>query len=352
VGAEGRGPQQDGGDGKKRWWEDAPIIKYQLKGGESLREIAERYSIPLADLMAMNPGVDPDQKGGSINLPIPITPDARGGLLSILGGLHSRGLDGRTLLYGSLKTEAWEIIWNELSPVEQEIEMALFKTKDQADGAPFNHIHAYKWGFVQAWMERNQALIEDIANRYGVDPALVAGILASEILYDYDYADLISDFLGVGDGPGYSSAHSTTMLAAYAHYETSKSHLEVKLDLGITHPWDADPNAPAIGSDGYNQYMNTDAGAISAAAMVARYYTNAYVKNSTQGHNPQNLSTADMAVIWGAYRQGVPGVPPTPEGSGTGYGSIEDYQRAASGELGPNATLAHPVMKYTKEMFK
>ena len=62
----------------------------------------------------------------------------------------------------------------------------------------------------------NRKVIDDMARRYGVDPALLEGVIASEIDFDRDRKDVILDDLGrkgigIGQGWGVAAVHGDTL---------------------------------------------------------------------------------------------------------------------------------------------
>ncbi len=265
--------------------------------------------------------------------------------------------------------EQW---WNSLSLTEKIIEQMLARTA--GTNAAFAHIPEHTFDNVTGWVEENQDTIEEISAHFGVDPALVAGILASEMLYDYDRNDSLQDTLGViPDAAGYANVHIETFMLAYRHL--------VQHYTGTDNPWLRDPNAPLpIGPEPFGTdplmwpepdeitnwrsrpwigpniaslgaYARTDEGAIALTAVVLRWLVDHYVADPAAEHDPYNLSPQDMAVIFAAYRGGIQGVSPEAPNYAFPEGVIQFQNWLRENPLGDNASLAYPLMLYSQDIF-
>lgn len=181
----------------------------------------------------------------------------------------------------------------------------------------------------------NRQIIEEMATRYGVDPALLAGIVASEMDFDYGIDDSLQDVLGyIGietkGTVGISSVGEETL-------ETAIEYLQDHNSPGFK--W-----SQVYDFDIHNR--TSDRGAIEGAAIVAAWLTNL--------HGGVN-SAEDMAVVWGAYRRGIQDYSP----NGGGY-SLKGFQNnIANGtdnfkteyKMGKNAYISQPYFEYFQEVF-
>lgn len=188
--------------------------------------------------------------------------------------------------------------------------------------------------------KHNRAQIEAMSKRYGLPPALLSGVVASEQDFDHGANDVAQDALGrrgvpSGDGAGIASVHTDTLQTAISylnshHLPGSKQALAYDQGIRNRSSFDGSVEAAAISTA---MYMNGKGGADS----------------------PQ-----DMAVIWGAYRNGVEGVsPPQPPGSDYGY-SLKGYrQNQANGapadprfQMGKNAYMSEPYFDYFQTLYR
>jgi len=268
---------------------------------------------------------------------------------------------------------AW---WNSLgkgnpqrSTAAREIEVALASPETQ--DATFDHIPEHTFDFVADWIEGNRATILGKALRFDVPPALVAGILACEMLYDYSINDKGSDEWGIDLrgtlAAGFASAHYETVVLAREHYDKvssgpdSPTH-EIPWPYWAWY-WVALPiNIPVYERyfefREYWEFLMTDAGAITIASLVARWLVDPYLSEEVEKdlipfarrkRETETLTAEDMAVIFGAYRAGISDW--SPLGS-IGYASIKDYQTTLTNlGLGDIGKLALPVMKYMLTQF-
>ena len=398
------------------WWQEENII-VRYRTDETVEEVASRmisprpvpfpnddpyydqlYETHLLEsegiprlLRELNP---PGSATGIVFIPAP------GWWVSSKSGIirHS----GRTL-YDLPSSERYEVEvwWEELSPVEQEIELALAATSNARPGsANFDNIRSFE--FVMEWIAKNSKAFEDYSGN-GMLKALPELLIASEYLFDYGGRDGQQDF-GVRhsivpderawNSVGISNVHYATLFDAYYR-------IQAQLEEGSEHPWHSNSNAPdlstieqlepdnealqAHASDIYMpqgrwtddskfsdlapeqqeavrfslldemyaakladhpelrqqiaQYLVTDEGAIHAASMIAHMYLNDYI--STNWEAPQDILqiAEDLA----------------PEDMARIWGryrsGLELFERypVASGELGPNARLALPIAEHLLE---
>ncbi len=303
---------------------------------------------------------------GIINIPLP------GWYLDNRNMYRIAALDGRTLLYyaDNVVTQ-----WQELSPTEQKIEMALTATAN-ADAGEANFDNIQSFDDALDWITHNKGLINIYADNAQVPEEILRVILTSEILYDYGALDAWQDAavrhniplsIDIGwQATGVANVHYATLIEAY-HYIASR------LPESVEHPWDLDPNAPDLsgfptldldeqteqeleelptderdaeifrqretryGELTYNQkkavaiYLVTNEGTINAASMVTSMYLDQYITQKWK--DPQNfaeiaenLSPKDVARIWGRYRSA--------------------YEPLDAAVFGPNAQLARPIAEY------
>lgn len=183
-------------------------------------------------------------------------------------------------------------------------------------------------------------LINRLARRYGIPPALLAGVVASEMEFDLDVPDQILDGLNrnlgvqLWTGPGIASVHTRTLRDAvnYIGEHQLPGHSNALLRV-----W---PEAPF-----HNKGADLPV-SIEAAAIATSMYNHAHGGSRT----PE-----DMAVVWGGYRSGVRDVGP----SGHGY-TLEGFRRnEANGaddlppemRVGKNAYMSEPMFAYFQQHF-
>lgn len=184
----------------------------------------------------------------------------------------------------------------------------------------------------------NRKVIDDLAARYGVDPALLEGVIAAEIDFDRDRKDVILDKLGRGTGIGIGQGWGV----AAVHGDSLDKAIDYLKDNKLPGSQDA---------QNYDKDVENRAsfeGSIEGAAIMLAWLADVKRKNGGSVD-----SAEDMAVIWGAYRAGVVGVSP----GGGGFASPEDYaNNKASGtdkylpefEVGGNAYQSTPFFEYFK----
>jgi len=243
------------------WWQrDNIIVPYHT--GESIEEVALRMIGPppnkelsgdqyaelliahekeFEEFIAYLEVLNPEYEGsGIMSIPLPGW--------TIEAGSFSFGT--RTLFRSLDKTspEQW---WEELTPVEQKIEMALTATANaRKDIANLDNL--YPLDRILNWVEKNGELIEKYANAARIPPRILKANLAPEFLYDYSWSSYLQDTLvrdrdWVFDHPrawsstGVSNVHFATLSEAY-------NYIDVRLPDGAEHPWNSDPNAADLSS--------------------------------------------------------------------------------------------------------
>jgi hypothetical protein len=154
----------------------------------------------------------------------------------------------------------------------------------------------------------NQAKIDEMAKRYGIDPALLGGVVASEMDFDYNVKDELQDGfwrnspLHVNVAPGITSVRTDAL------------------------KWGADylKQHGAPGADAAAQFIQDDPtrnhgadfdNSVEAAAVVLAALTDVRRSNGASTSTP-----TDMAVTWGAFRSGIRDVMP----GGSGY-SLDEF---------------------------
>lgn len=166
------------------------------------------------------------------------------------------------------------------------------------------------------WVKDHQSQIISSAKRNGLPFELVAGILASELDFDYSRWDqYIDNALKAGGdkaiaaylkarpnpGPGIASIHLSTWEIVQQYY------LDCGYDLGETFA----PGGQTLSQIEWFKTLLTPTGAIEGASAVARFLadyrtgSNGQPKKTTHYND---LNAVDMAQIFGAYRAGVGGL--------------------------------------------
>jgi hypothetical protein len=233
--------------------------------------------------------------------------------------------------------------WAGLSATEKEIEEALAATNTEhctggpKPRSPFLHIEQHSFDFVSGWITSNTPQISDVAARLSVDPALVAGVLMSEMLFDYDWKDQASDWsarqgipITAAGGFGYSNAHEAQRQQAFEY---------------IQQFFESGPDNIVNIGDVDESWLTTDYGAILTAAIMIRWVVDPYIDQVGIDYTAAvELPAEDMAMIWPAYRAGIVDA----------FGDVETFQSFLTVKgltSSCNAQLALPIMRYTKMVF-
>jgi hypothetical protein len=187
----------------------------------------------------------------------------------------------------------------------------------------------------------NQQTIQQIANRYGVDPALLAGTVAAEMDFDHSSQDVFQDGLGrnlivLGNGPGIASVHGETLKWAKDYLAAHRPAIAALY-----------PKDPGNRSEFNNSVRDA---AVVLAALTAYRQDAAQAKGVTVTSNSAN----DMAVIWGAYRTGISGVSRPDKGGYEPDGFLKNQANGATGKfsIGSNAYQSQPYFELFKQFFK
>ena len=166
------------------------------------------------------------------------------------------------------------------------------------------------------------------ANRYGVPPEIVAGVLEAEIRNDTDFTDIVGD-IGlriipyvnefVDMGPGVGNIHLSTARSISQYYEDNYQEC-MPLHLGFRQ--DESRAALSLKLVRHRQNVNV------VAAYVRQFADYRFGSNGrplTTGHaDLSEWTMADAIAIWHGYRYGVPGV--SPSADEYGFLKLEDFQ--------------------------
>jgi RHS repeat-associated protein len=268
------------------------------------------------------------------------------------GCINDRTLYISDIIYGHYEVatpDELSIWWNKLTPTEKAIEEALADTNtpECQGNAPFGHIDAHTYDFVMNWITSNSSDIQRVSEDLRVDPALTAGILAAEMLFDYSPVDQYSDttgLLGTGvsaaGGYGYSNAHLDTRQLAY-------EYIQPLIESGDVGPVN---DLMAEGGVEGTRWVLGDFGAIMTTATIARWLVDPYTGNINSGYSTaQNLSPEDMGIIYTGYRAGVGGLSP---GDNPAFRDDTHFRTRLSQEgLTCNGRLTLPLMRHMRSIF-
>jgi hypothetical protein len=207
-----------------------------------------------------------------------------------------------------------------------------------------------------AFVTEHKSAILSVAQAQGISPVLLAGVLASIQDFDIDWQDNMQDTLAL-QGADYSLQPTeisyTTWRVAYAYYQ--KNGYEIPSAFN-NHPWslpkDPDKFDPKTATtedkmefaslilDGSTDHMN----AITASAMVLRMLCEYRAgQDGSPNSDISGLDTTDFAILFGAYRAGVPPITNTIKDSKS-WATMEEFQQQI--EPGNNAKLAYPYIEY------
>ncbi|MEO1339199.1 MAG: hypothetical protein AAFV29_26385, partial [Myxococcota bacterium] len=149
---------------------------------------------------------------------------------------------------------------------------------------------------------QNLMLMQQTAVRYGIEPELLAGVVAAEMDFDHDSKDVIQDGLGRSapwlldalkgsDGAGIASVHLPTLEQSIKYIQRNSG----RFDLSVVRA--------ASSYDFSTKNRASFAGSIESAAIVTAALRDWKRANGDVGQ----LTSEDMASIWAAYRTGVGG---------------------------------------------
>jgi len=191
--------------------------------------------------------------------------------------------------------------------------------------------HFYSVENVIHTIESNTSTIESVSQEFDVPASLIAGVLATEMFWDYDGGDVWKDLIiGCHAGP-LSDSIGPGIANVHGHgYQPAQGYLE---DLGYS--------SDRLNDIGDCNNLNTTKGAIEAVGVISRYLMDEY------GHG-NNLGTEDMALIFAAYRQSPDNISEK-DSSGNVITTFSEY--LSKRELPGNGCFALPFMTYMMEQF-
>lgn len=220
------------------------------------------------------------------------------------------------------------------------LDIAAREEKLQKAGIDFDDTDVYNALDAIGTVLANKGIIEKMSLRYNISPALLAGVVASEMDFDFSEKDYYQDGIArhsgilVGKDPGIANVNRDTLVTAAVYLWNH--HLQGGQDAFLYIY--AHPN-PASSASLHNS--------VEEAAIATAMYS--HVHGGAK-------SAEDMAVIWGGYRTGVDGVS---SGKG-GYTKSGFKQNVARGtdsllgefKIGKNAYMSQPVFEYFQNRFK
>jgi RHS repeat-associated protein len=223
------------------------------------------------------------------------------------------------------------------------------------------------------WVTEYETEVVGSSNRHGIPPELVAGILASEIDFDTGIDDLALDnMLRALYYQGIVNDDEWSMLALYAclevptfavgvgqiEYESFQRAQEHYNTSGYSLGAFFTSSGADSSKYAWTLAVLTSEGAIEGASVMARYLadyrtgSNGLPKTTTHFGD---LTTSDMAQIFGAYRAGVGGLTCFQDVDGDGVLDCGFPNAARFQELdilGPQASQALPYFEYFQTHFQ
>ncbi|MEO1334381.1 MAG: hypothetical protein AAFV29_02000 [Myxococcota bacterium] len=207
---------------------------------------------------------------------------------------------------------------------------------------------------------KNMQLIQQTAARYGIEPELLAGVVAAEMDFDHDRNDVFQDGFGrnapwlldvfqADSGAGVASVHLPTLKQSIEYIKKNPDRFGSSV-VSAASKYDLSTNN-----------RSTFAGSVESAAIVTAALRDWKRANGDVGQ----LTTEDMASIWGAYRTGVGGFSiqedkkTVPVGQG-GFKNGTDFAlnraNGAQGlpremQIGGNAYQSLPYFKFFQSAF-
>lgn len=176
--------------------------------------------------------------------------------------------------------------------------------------------------------------IQDAAVRYGLDPALLSGVLGAEIDFDTDTKDIgqnIATRFGIerGQGPGAANVHLGDLEQAIAYLEANQLP-------GAADAAKFDPS-----------FRNVYDHPAEAAAIVVAWKADLKRKAGGTVSTPE-----DMAIIFGAYRTGEGNFDLKNNRIVTGAEELVRETGDPNAAMGSNAYQAEPYFDYYIEYYK
>lgn len=186
----------------------------------------------------------------------------------------------------------------------------------------------------QAQVAEMRPKIEDASRRYGLDRALLSGVLASEIDFDTDSKDIaqnIASSVGIhgGQGPG----------AANVHLGDLKQAKDYLVQHNLPGAQDAAKFDPS--------FENVHKNPVEAAAIVVAWKADLKRQAGGTVTTPQ-----DMATLFGAYRAGEKNFDLRNNRILTGADDLVRRTCDPNAAMGSNAYQAQPYFDYYIEYFK
>jgi len=194
--------------------------------------------------------------------------------------------------------------------IQRQAEVRRDKMEGASDAEDSTVYNAYQ-ALLTVESPEHRQLIKETAEKYGIEPALLAGSVAAEMDFDHSAVNKALDglwrlgipALRLGTGPGIASVHYDSLTWALGYLQGRQSPV-------------AHAAAEFIRSDPEQGKAADFGNSIESAAIVLAALQDAH-KRLGAGDSAQ-----DMAVVWGAYRGGVIGLNPQGEAySQQGFGA-------------------------------
>jgi len=281
----GNPPERVMEQGEELWWQEENIIvpyrtnetieevAFRLIGpppseelyGDRYERLQEEYKQQLTQFTTRLTKLNPDySRGDAMNIFLPGWSSQE--VLTSLGPqIVATHATGATFLNRDLATylSVAEIVrrWNSLSPVQQQIEMAMMGSDARIDKFVRIDNAGRDFDFTLTWLKAHENTINQAADDFEISSTSLNTTLGSEIMYDYGPEDSRQDksmgsgfrdlFLRLGDllswerlqeswdGAGIANAHYPALTDAY-------DHIDAQLERGEMHPWKLDPDAPDL----------------------------------------------------------------------------------------------------------
>lgn len=233
------------------------------------------------------------------------------------GTLHEQSARHLQEILASVKEAGWRPVPSDWQPFE-EVKIQYLHLS-QPPLPPALQIPVSSQQNTHVWMA---------ANRYGVPPEIVAGVLEAEIRLDTDFTDVVGDaalriFPYINEmvdmGPGVGNIHLSTARSISQYYDNTYPQCK-SLRLGFGQN---DSRATlSFKLVGPRQNVNVVAAYVRQFADY-RFGSNGY-PSTVRHDNLSEWTMADAIAIWHGYRYGVPGV--SPSASDYGFTSLDKFQ--------------------------
>ena len=190
----------------------------------------------------------------------------------------------------------------------------------------------------------NRASVEATAATYGLHPALLHGVVAAELDFDYEAKNRLRDLSDLERAPLDPFPDDRLRWILDESQGPANVHRET-LELAIDYLTDNElPGADAAAAYPIDndQYRTSLEGSIEGAAIVTAMYDDLFGGSAT---------AEERAVVWSAYRGGVQGeLNRANDTAGGNFESVEEY-RALRGNAAPTEFLAGPDAVMSTAMF-